>query len=154
MTKRLDYFSTSPQAMKILLELEDYLRQQFGTSGSVTDKVWELVKLRVSQINQCAFCIDLHSKEAIKQGENPERIYGLNAWQDMPLYSELEQTALAWAELVISNKQIPDEAYRNALETFGSQGLVDLTIAVNAINSWNRIAKTFKPEVGSYQPSE
>ena len=154
MTKRLNYFSTSPQAMKILLELEDYLRQQFNASELVTNTLWELVKLRVSQINQCAFCIDLHSKEAIKLGVTPEHIYGLNAWQDMPLYSELERTALAWAELVISNKQIPDEAYQNALETFGSQGLVDLTIAVNAINSWNRIAKTFKPEVGSYQPSE
>jgi len=153
MTKRLDYFSTSPQAMEILLEQENYLHRQFFVGESMTMPTWELIKLRVSQINQCAFCIDMHSKDALKLGETPERIYSLSAWFDSPLYSELERTALAWAELIISRDQVTEERYQQALAHFGAQGLVDLTIAVNAINSWNSIAKTFKPEVGSYKPN-
>lgn len=153
MTKRLDYFSASPQAMEILLGQESYLRRQFSATNSVTLVTWELVKLRISQINQCAYCIDMHSKDAIKQGETPERIYGLSAWLEMPLYSEQEQSALAWAELVTSDISVSEEHYQRALDCFGDQGLVDLTIAINAINSWNRIAKTFKPEVGSYKPN-
>lgn len=153
MTQRLDYFATSPQAMEILFEQENYLKQQFATSHSMTLTIWELVKLRVSQINQCAYCIAMHTKDALKHGEQPERIYGLVAWHDMPFYSELERCALAWAELTISARPVSTEHYQRALQNFGSQALVDLTIAVNAINSWNRIAKTFKPEVGSYQPN-
>lgn len=151
MTKRLDYFTVSPQAMEILLNQEKYLRHQFSGNHPVSMMTWELVKLRVSQINQCAFCIDMHSKDALKLGEQPERIYGLSAWLDMPLYSEPERAALAWAELITCGKAISEENYQNALDSFGEQGLVDLTIAVNAINSWNRIAKTFKPEVGRYK---
>jgi len=139
--------------MEILLEQESYLRRQFSASNSVTLVTWELVKIRISQINQCAYCIDMHSKDAIKQGENPERIYGLSAWLEMPLYSEQERSALAWAELVTSGISVSEEHYQRALDCFGDQGLVDLTIAINAINSWNRIAKTFKPEVGSYKPN-
>ncbi|WP_432453948.1 MULTISPECIES: carboxymuconolactone decarboxylase family protein [unclassified Agarivorans] len=153
MTKRLNYFSSSPQAMQILLEQENYLHQQFSHSNSVNITTWELLKLRVSQINQCAFCIDMHSKDALKLGERPERIYGLSAWMDMPLYSELERAALQWAELITSNRPVTEAAYKQALAMFGEQSLVDLTIAVNAINSWNRISKTFKPEVGNYQPN-
>jgi len=153
MTKRLDYFAASPQAMEILFTQENYLRQQFSGAHSVTISIWELVKLRISQINQCAFCIDMHSKDAIKSGEKPDRIYGLSAWLEMPLYSELERSALAWAELITSGRPVDDNQYQTALDNFGSQGLVDLTVAVNAINSWYRIAKTFKPKVGSYQPN-
>lgn len=153
MTKRLDYFSASPHAMAILLEQENYLHQQFSNAHAMTLTTWELVKLRVSQINQCAYCIDMHSKDALKLGERPERIYGLSAWFEMPLYSELERCALTWAELITSGQPVDEESYQGALDNFGTQGLVDLTIAVNAINSWNRIAKTFKPEVGRYKPN-
>ena len=153
MNKRLDYFSTSPKAMEVLLEQESYLRQQFSASKSVTLTIWELVKLRISQINQCAYCIDMHSKDAIKLGEKPERIYSLSAWLEMPIYSEQEQNALEWAELITSGESVSDEHYQRALDSFGDKGLLNSTIAINAINSWNRITKTFKPEVGSYQPS-
>jgi AhpD family alkylhydroperoxidase len=149
MAKRLNYFTASPQAMEILLTQESYLEKQFTGCTSL----WELVKLRVSQINQCAYCIDMHSKDALNQGESIERIYGLNAWRDMPFYSEEEKNALNWAELITSGQAVTDLQYQNAQNVFGEQYLVDLTIAVNAINSWNRIAKAFKPDVGSYKTS-
>ena len=150
MTARVDFYSTAPKAMAILLKQEDYFHQQFSESNTLSVNTWELVKLRVSQINQCAFCIDMHSKDALKLGERAERIYGLNAWRDMPFYSESERAALSWAERVTSGKPIDDDQYQQALAQFKESSLVDLTLAVNAINSWNRIAKTFKPEVGAY----
>lgn len=149
MTERFKFETSSPRIMKILLEQENYLRQQFNDDRAV----WELVKLRVSQINQCAYCIDMHSKDALQLGETPERIYGLSAWKDMPIYSETEKNALEWAELITSGAPVSDEVYRHAANSLGEQVVADLTVAVNAINSWNRIAKTFKPEVGSYQPA-
>ena len=152
MNKRLNYFVTSPKAMEILLDQENYLRQQFSGNNALTITIWELVKLRISQINQCAYCIDMHGKDAIKLGESAERIYGLSAWREMPFYTESEQSALDWAELVTSERPVTEESYQSALDVFGEQGLVDLTIAVNSINSWNRISKAFKPEVGSYKP--
>lgn len=153
MTKRANYFALSYKAMEILLEQENYLRQQFSTSDTLTISVWELVKIRVSQINQCAFCIDMHSTEAQLQGESKERIIGLSAWRDMPMYSHIERLALEWAERLTSGEVVDDECYRKAITVLGEQAVVDLTLAVNAINSWNRVAKTFKPEVGSYKSS-
>ena len=146
MTTRLNYFATSPQAMDILLNQENYLNEAFKDDKLLL----ELVKIRVSQINQCAPCIDMHIKDALKLGESIERIYGLNAWRDMPLYSEEEQRALNWAELIISDQPATDIEYQSALQALGEQSLVDLTIAINAINSWNRIGKAFKPAVGSF----
>jgi len=147
MKKRLNYFTASPQAIEILLSQENYLNKQF--SGD--KKLLELVKLRVSQINQCAYCIDMHSKDALYQGESIERIYGLSAWRDMPLYSESELSALKWAELINSGQSVTDIEYQDALNMFSEAELMDLTVAVNAISSWNRIAKAFKPDVGNYQ---
>ncbi|MCH9691753.1 MAG: carboxymuconolactone decarboxylase family protein [Gammaproteobacteria bacterium] len=152
MVSRANYVGLAPEAMKILMSQEGYLHKQFSQSKTVTIKVWELVKLRVSQINQCAFCIDMHSKDALNQGETSERIFGLNAWRDMPLYSDIELTALDWAEHLTSAKPVDNQRYQKLVGVLGEQSTVDLTIAINAINSWNRIAKTFKPEVGSYKP--
>jgi len=148
MMTRLNYFETSPRAIEILLNQENYLSQQFKDNINM----WELVKLRISQINQCAYCIDMHSKDAQHYGESAERIFGLSAWRDMPFYSPVEQSALAWAELITSGDPVTEMHYQAAVDVHGEQGLLDLTIAVNAINSWNRIAKTFKPDVGIYQP--
>ena len=145
MTKRLNYFTSSPQAMDILLTQENYFNEQFSGDSILL----ELIKMRVSQINQCAFCIDMHSKAALKLGELDERLYGLSAWRDMPFYSELERNALSWAELIISAKPVSDNAYQQALDIFGESRLVDLTVAINAINSWNKISKAFKPNIGS-----
>ncbi|WP_338327185.1 carboxymuconolactone decarboxylase family protein [Shewanella algae] len=152
MMKRLDYANAAPQAMKILYQQESYFHQQFNVSETMSVTIWELVKLRVSQINQCAFCIDMHSKDALKYGEKAERIFGLNAWRDMPIYSYEEGVALGWAEQLTAGLSISDEEYQQVLDCFGPQAMTDLTIAINAINSWNRIVKVFKPEVGSYQP--
>lgn len=149
--KRMDCAATAPKALNILFQQEKYLHQQFAHHSVLNPVIWELVKIRVSQINQCAFCIDMHSKDALKQGEKPERIWGLNAWKDMPFYSETEQAAIQWAETVTMEKTISDQQYLRAEKVFGD-GLVDLTVAINAINSWNRVAKVFKPEVGAYQP--
>lgn len=152
MALRVNYFALASKAMQILMNQEGYLRAQFSVSETVTPVIWELVKLRVSQINQCAFCIDMHSKDALSEGETPERIIGLSAWRDMPLYSETEMVALDWAEHLTLAKQVDDECYQSVAKVLGEQAIVDLTIAINAINSWNRIAKTFTPEVGSYKP--
>ena len=152
MTLRANYFGLASKAMQILMNQENYLREQFSVSETVTIQIWELVKLRVSQINQCAFCIDMHSKDALSQGETLERIIGLSAWRDMPLYSKTELVALDWAEHLTAGKPADDENYKKVVQALGEQAVVDLTIAINAINSWNRIAKTFKPEVGSYKP--
>ena len=89
MTLRANYFTLGAKAMTILMAQESYLKAQFSESNAVTPVVWELVKLRVSQLNQCAFCIDMHSKEAIALGETSERIIGLSAWRDMPLYDDI-----------------------------------------------------------------
>lgn len=145
MTNRLNYFVSAPKAMDILLSQESYLNEQFSAKSILL----ELVNMRVSQINQCAFCLDMHSKAALKLGELSERLYGLSAWRDMSFYSELERQALTWAELMTSAQAVTDEDYQQALATFGESQLVDLTIAINAINSWNRIAKAFKPVIGS-----
>lgn len=151
MTQRANYFGLAGNAMELLLAQEAYLTQQFSVSPIITPTVWELVKLRVSQINQCAFCIDMHSTEAQTQGETTARIIGLSAWRDMPLYSEPEQAALGWAEHLTAGNAVDDQYYQQLVAQLGEQALVDLTLAINAINSWNRIAKTFKPEVGSYK---
>jgi len=152
MTLRANYFDLAPAAIQILMKQEGYLRERFSSSPTLTISIWELIKLRVSQINQCAFCIDMHSKEMLNQGETQERIISLCAWRDTPIYSQLERTALDWAEYLTSGKQVDDQRYQHTVEIFGEHAMVDLTIAINAINSWNRIAKTFKPEVGSYKP--
>lgn len=152
MTTRANYIGLAPKAMQILMEQEAYLREQFRESDVLTITLWELVKLRVSQINQCAFCIDMHSKDALAQGETLERMVGLSAWRDMPLYSDAERAALDWAEHLTGGKPVDDHRYEEAVSVLGEKGLVDVTLAVNAINSWNRVAKTFKPEVGSYKP--
>lgn len=147
---RIDYYAFAAPAMKIMMAQESYLHEQFARSDTLTLATWELVKLRVSQINQCAFCLDLHSNEALEGGESYTRIIGLSAWRDMPIYSSTERAALSWAELVTSGQRIEDQHFDDAKATLGEQAVVELTIAVNAINSWNRLVKAFKPEVTSH----
>ncbi|WP_086932846.1 carboxymuconolactone decarboxylase family protein [Agarilytica rhodophyticola] len=154
MTLRVDYFSLAPDAIQILMKQEAYLRDHFSASDTVTVATWELVKLRVSQINQCAFCVDMHSKDALELGESNERLIGLSAWRDMPMYTEVERTALAWAECLTAGQAIDDQTYKSTVAVLGEKVLIDLTVAVNAINSWNRVVKAFKPEVGSYKPQK
>jgi len=151
MTQRANYFVVAEDAIEILMEQEGYLRKQFSNSDLLNVKIWELMKLRVSQINQCAFCIDMHSKDLLRAGETAERIIALSAWRDMPLFSDTERTVLNFAEQLSQGEIIDDALYISVAERLGEHNMVDLTIAINAINSWNRIVKTFKPEVGSYK---
>lgn len=148
MSPRLNHFQYAPKAMALLIEQESYLQQQFS-SEPLSAALLDLIKLRVSQINQCAFCIDMHWSEAIKRGETTERLYGLSAWRDMPFYSSLERVVLEWAEHLTAGHSVSDALYDRVVTVLGEEGIVNTTIAVNAINSWNRVSKAFKPEIGS-----
>lgn len=146
--QRISYATVAPEGTEILRQLETYLK----SSGLETDLV-ELVKLRASQINGCAFCIDMHTKNARTHGETEQRLYGVTAWREAPFYSERERAALAWAESVtkISEDHVPDEVYDQVSKHFTEKELVDLTFVVIAINSWNRLAISFRIPVGSYR---
>ena len=120
---------------------------------SIEPSLRELVKLRASQLNGCAFCIDMHTKDARAHGETEQRLYGLTAWHETPFYTDRERAALAWTESVtlIADNDVPDELYEHAREHFSEQEIVDLTLAVIAINAWNRLAIAFRTVPGSYE---
>jgi AhpD family alkylhydroperoxidase len=149
MEQRLDYSITAPEGVEILRQLEHYLRKT-----GLEPELVELVKLRASQINGCAYCIDMHTKDARSHGESEQRLYGVTAWRETPFYSERERAALTWTESVtrISKDQVPDEIYDQVKQHFTEKELVDLTLAVIAINSWNRLAISFRTPPASYQP--
>jgi AhpD family alkylhydroperoxidase len=140
MERHLDYQKVAPGAFKAMLGVEGYVR------GSGLDPVLlELVKIRVSQINGCAFCLDMHAREARAAGETEQRLHVLAAWREADLYTDAERAGLALAEAVtlLATREIGDEVYRQAREHFGDKGCVDLVMAIIAINSWNRLAVTF-----------
>jgi AhpD family alkylhydroperoxidase len=114
----------------------------------------ELVKIRASQINGCAHCLDMHTKDARAAGETEQRIYALSAWRETPFYTERERAALDWTEAVtrIADTQVPDDVYQRVSAEFDEEELVALTFAVVVINSWNRLAVSFRATVGAYQP--
>ena len=147
--QRIDYKKVAPGAYQAMLALETYVHRS-GLERSLL----ELVKTRVSQINGCAHCLDMHTKEARAAGETEQRLHLLAAWREAPLYSERERAALAWAEAVtqISTHEISDELYAEARRHFSEKELVDLSLAIVAINGWNRLAVPFRAEAGSYQP--
>ncbi len=118
-------------------------------------KLLELVKLRASLINGCAYCIDMHTKDARARGETEQRLYAVSVWRETPFYSDRERAALAWTEALtlISQTSAPDEVYEHARQHFTEKELVDLTLAIVAINGWNRFAIGFRTVPGSYQPS-
>ena len=114
----------------------------------------ELVKMRASQINECAFCLDMHSKDARAAGETEQRLYALNAWRETPFFTDRERAALAWTEEVtlVGQNHVPDAIYEEARRYFTEEELVDLTMAVIAINGWNRLAIAFRSVPGAYRP--
>ncbi|MGI6439532.1 MAG: carboxymuconolactone decarboxylase family protein [Sphaerochaetaceae bacterium] len=148
MSRRLDYYNQSPDGVKGLLEMEKYIRH-----SSLEDSLIELVKLRASQINGCAYCMDMHTKDARRHGETEQRLYTLSAWRETDFFTEREQAALEWTEKVtqISFNHIDDELYEKMLKHFSEKELIDLTINIIAINGWNRLAISFKTPAGSYK---
>jgi AhpD family alkylhydroperoxidase len=151
MDARLDYAKTAPDGLKAMFGLE-----QYGRHSGLESALLELVKIRASQINGCAFCLDMHSKDARAAGETEQRLYALSAWRETPFFSERERAALAWTETVtrVSETHVPNEIYENVRQHFTEKELVDLTLAIVAINGWNRLAISFRTVPGSYQPSK
>ncbi|HQW07616.1 MAG TPA: carboxymuconolactone decarboxylase family protein [Steroidobacteraceae bacterium] len=149
MSARIDYQKAAPGAFQAMLGLEKHVHG-CGLEASLL----ELVKMRASQINGCAHCLDMHSKDARAAGETEQRLYLLNAWREAPFYSARERAALAWTEALtlVSESQVPDTVYEEARRHFSEQELVDLSLAIVAINGWNRLAIGFRAETGSYQP--
>jgi AhpD family alkylhydroperoxidase len=149
MESRLDYGKVLPEGMKAIYALDRY-SQNCGLEPSLLD----LIKLRASQINGCAYCIDMHSKDARTNGETEQRLYSLSVWRITPYYTDRERAALALTEAVtlIADSHIPDELYEQAQQQFSDEELVKLMIGIVIINTWNRFAVTFRDEPGSYQP--
>lgn len=151
MASRIDYRKESPQGIAALHQLEKYLKES-GLEASLL----HLVKTRASQINGCAFCIDMHTKEARAAGESEQRLYTLSAWRETPFFSARERAALALTETVTriaehrEGEVLQDELRR----AFSEKEMVDLTLAIVAINAWNRLVITFQAPVGSYRPQE
>ena len=150
MSGRFDYETVAPAANEAMRGVERYVR-----ASGLERSLIELVKIRASQLNGCAFCLDMHTKDARAAGESEQRIYVLSAWRDAPFYSERERAALAWTEALtrLAPDGVPDELYERARKVFNEVELVNLTMAVVAINGWNRLSVAFRsPEPGSYTP--
>jgi AhpD family alkylhydroperoxidase len=128
--------------------------EEYVASSGLEKSLYELVKTRASQINGCAFCLDMHTKDARKAGETEQRLYALSAWHETPFYSERERAALEWTEALtlISDTDVPDALYENVRKQFNESEIVALTIAIVAINGWNRLAISFRTVPGSYNP--
>ena len=141
----------APGAYQAMGGLETYLHQS-GLELSLL----LLIKLRASQINGCAYCIDMHWKDLRANGESEQRLYGLDAWQESPYYTDRERAALAWAEAVtrVAETHVPDDVYEEVRPHFTQKELADLTLAVATINAWNRLAIATRAEPGKYQPSQ
>src|ERR1700704_5578873 len=137
METRINFAKVNPEAYKAMLGLEAYLAKT-----NLTTRHKELVKIRASQINGCAYCIDMHTKDARRAGETEQRIYALNAWRETPFFTDRERAALEWTEHVthVADTHVPDEVYQRATAQFAEAELVALTFAVIVINSWNRLA--------------
>jgi AhpD family alkylhydroperoxidase len=150
MKQRLNYAEVGRGAAKAMYGLEVYLAK-----SGLEPSLLHLLKFRVSQINGCAYCLDMHSKDLRAAGETEQRLYLLDAWRESPFYTERERAALAWAEAVtlVREGHVPDEVYEQARAQFGEEELANLTLAVVAINGWNRLNIAFRTEPGSYQPS-
>ena len=149
MKTRIDFTRISMQSLKPLFALG----AQVEASG-LEHALLELVKMRSSQLNGCAYCLDMHSKDARAAGETEQRLYLLDAWRETSLYSERERAALAWTEAVtrVADGHVPDDVYDETSNHFTEDELVALTLAIVAVNSWNRLNIAFRMEAGNYRP--
>ena len=151
MARRINAYEIGNGAAEVLQGFGRYLAK-----STIENKLLDLISHRASQINGCAFCLDMHSKDLRAAGETEQRIYMLDAWREAPFYSERERAALAWTEAVtnITDGHVPDEIYDEVREHFSDEELIDLTLAVVAINSYNRINIAFRTPAGYYQPGQ
>lgn len=148
MEARLDYARTSPAGFRAMLALNE-----FAENCGLEHSLLELIKIRASQINGCAFCIDMHTIDARAAGESEQRIYLLNSWREAPFYTGRERAALAWTESVtlVSETSVPDDVYAEARRHFSEEELVNLTWAVVVINGWNRVCVSFRSQPGKHK---
>ena len=149
MRQRIDYRRVAPGALQAVFGLEQYLR-----SRGMEPALAHLVTLRASYLNGCAYCVDMHTRDARAAGESEQRLYAVPVWRETPFYTPRERAALAWTEAVtdVGRTGVPDDVYDGARAHFSDAELVDLTMAVIAINAWNRVAVSFRVEPGSYVP--
>jgi AhpD family alkylhydroperoxidase len=150
MQARLEAQKVSPAAYQAMLGLEMFVRKQTKLKPALL----HLVKMRASQINGCAYCLDMHSKDARAEGETEQRLYALSAWEETPFFTDRERVALALTEAItlVREVHVPDAVYEKAKESFSDEELVNLTLAIITINGWNRLAITFRMVPGEYQP--
>ena len=148
MEARLNYAKVAPAAYKAMLGLEAYLHQ-----CGLEESLLHLIKLRSSQINGCAYCLDMHWKDLRAIGETEQRLYSLDAWRECPYYTERERAAFAWTEAVtlVANNHVPDAVYEEVRPHFNEKELSDLTFAIATINAWNRMAIAGRTVPGEYQ---
>jgi len=151
MKQRMNFFEKGFKAIKPLFSLGAYLSR-----STVEQSLLDLLAFRVSQINGCAYCLDMHSKDLRAHGETEQRLYMLDAWREAPLYTDRERAALAWAEAVtkLEKNNVPDDVYEEASQQFSEEELTDLTMAVIGINSWNRLNIAFRTPAGDYTPGQ
>jgi AhpD family alkylhydroperoxidase len=148
---RIDLSKVSAEAMRAQLGLEAYVR-----GSSLEHSLYELVKVRASMINGCAYCVDMHTKDARAAGETEQRLYALSVWRETPFFSARERAALAWTDSLtdIAHAGVPDALYDQVRTQFSERELVDLTMAVVTINGWNRLAVSLRAPVGDYVPGK
>lgn len=151
MEQRINAFEKGPEALKAMLGISAYL-----VKSSLEKNLLQLIEYRVSQINGCAYCLDMHSKDLRHGGETEQRIYMIAAWRETSLFTSRERAALAWAESVtlLDKGHVPDDVYEEVRKEFNDTEIIDLTLAVAAINSWNRLNIAFRTEAGGYQPGQ
>jgi AhpD family alkylhydroperoxidase len=149
MKSRIDLLHANPKAMGLLLAIERYLH-----GSSLGSRLLHLVKTRASQINGCAYCLDMHTKDARAEGESEQRLYALNAWRETPFFDERERAALEWTEAVtrVDETHVADDVFEHVRQHFTEQELIDLTLAITNINAWNRLNIAFRTEAGNYRP--
>ncbi len=148
MKARINYLEKGQNAIKAMYGLNKYL-----SKSPIEKRLLDLIDYRISQINGCAYCLDMHSKDLRVEGETEQRLYVLNAWREAPFYSERERAALSWAEAV--NKfEVPDDVYEEARKQFSEEELIYLTMQINALSSYNRLNIAFRTQAGSYQPGQ
>ncbi len=150
MDKRLNYAKAAPEGFKALLALDEAVE-----NCGLEPLLLTLIQMRASQINGCAYCLDMHSKDARAMGETEQRLYGLDAWRESPFYTERERAALLWTETVtlISADHAPDAVYEEVRRQFSEEELANLTMALVLINAWNRLCISFRSQPGAYVSS-